>query len=90
MCKSKKRKEPSEDKENSEENQGGYTFNDILIACIDRGLTLEDARHMELGQIVDFCQTWNELHSTDDGSEEVSSVNSSRKANQSDWDNFLG
>nr|DAN62573.1 MAG TPA: hypothetical protein [Caudoviricetes sp.]DAO33740.1 MAG TPA: hypothetical protein [Caudoviricetes sp.]DAV68050.1 MAG TPA: hypothetical protein [Caudoviricetes sp.] len=45
---------------------------------------------MELGQIVDFCQTWNELHSTDDGSEEVSSVNSSRKANQSDWDNFLG
>ena len=88
MRKPKKREEPSEDKESSEEYQGGYTFNDILIACIDRGLTLEDARRMELGQIVDFCQTWNELHSADSGS--AKSGASSRRASQTDWDKFLG
>lgn len=43
---------------------------------------------MELGQIVDFCQTWNELHSAD--SEPTKSGASSRRASQTDWDKFLG
>ena len=36
------------------------SLNDIILAGIERGLAVQDLRHMTLGQVVDFCIDYNE------------------------------
>lgn len=59
----------------------------ITIAAIDRGLDFEGMKEMEIGQIVDYCIQWNEIHDPDDTKKKRKNK---RKANQADWDSFLG
>lgn len=59
----------------------------ITVAAIDRGLDFEGMKEMEIGQIVDYCIQWNEVHDQGDGKKKQTKK---RKANQGDWDSLLG
>lgn len=45
---------------------------------------------MELGHVVDYCIEWNQLNEPEDPSDSKKKKTNKRKANQSDWDAFLG
>ena len=47
-----------------------------------RGLTLKDFDNMTIGQIVDYCKTYNELNKPDEERKET------KKASQKDFDRF--
>lgn len=52
-------------------------------------MTLGEAKGMDLGAILDYCQEWNEAHGikADDGKKKEPKV---RDATQADIDAFLG
>ena len=69
--------------------------NAVLIAGIDRGLTLDGALAMDLGALLDYCIEWNEIH----GIREEQAVDSKknkeekprvRNATQADINKLLG
>lgn len=43
-----------------DENPAGIELDTIILAGIERGLTLSDIKRMTLGQVVDFCMSYNE------------------------------
>ena len=45
---------------------------------------------MTVGEIVDFCITYNEIHGLNEDEEETENKPKIRKATQSDWDAFWG
>ena len=61
---------------------------DLLIAgALSRGLTLQDFEKLTIGQIVEYCITYNQANNqskNDDGDDKIIT----RKATQSDWDRF--
>lgn len=60
-----------------------------MTAAFERGMTSSDFEEMEIGAIVDYIITYNNLHFS---GEEQSNNNSNkpviRKATQEDWDRF--
>ena len=56
-----------------------------MTGAISRGLSLRDFEDISIGQIVDYCKTYNELHKSTDDKEKKTEM---RKANQSDFDRF--
>lgn len=52
-------------------------------------MTIEEAKKMDLGAILDFCNEWNDIHGIkeDDGEKKKPKV---RDATQADIDAFLG
>lgn len=58
----------------------------MTIAGVDRGLSEEALRRMEIGQIVDLVIEWNEIHDTEKNAEKTRG----REATQADWDAFWG
>ena len=58
-----------------------------MISAIDRGLTHSDVKQMDIGQILDYCIIYNEMHDLGDEGEKKAKK---RKATQADWDAFLG
>lgn len=59
-----------------------------MIAAIDRGLTPSDVKKMDLGHVLDFCITYNKIHTIDD--EEEKPKPKKRKASQGDWNSLFG
>ena len=55
-----------------------------MSGAISRGLTLRDFEDLSLGQIVDYCKTYNDTNKEKDEKKE----NKTRKAGQSDFDRF--
>ncbi|MGP1567932.1 MAG: hypothetical protein ACTTHM_04390 [Peptoanaerobacter stomatis] len=54
---------------------------------MSRGLTLQDFEKLTIGQIVEYCITYNQANNqskNDDGDDKMIT----RKATQSDWDRF--
>lgn len=41
-----------------------------MTGAITRGLTLQDFETMTIGQIVDYCITYNKMHRVEEGPEE--------------------
>ncbi|NLY09207.1 MAG: hypothetical protein GXZ11_04815 [Tissierellia bacterium] len=56
-----------------------------MTGAISRGILLKDFEDMTVGQIVDYCKTYNEVNYPKDEKEKK---NSNRDANQSDFDRF--
>lgn len=84
----KKRDEPSDESERTDP----VDIDRIIIAGIDRGLTVDDMKEMELGQLVDFCIEYNKRHDYDQDpqtGEEKEKV-TVRKATQADMDTMWG
>lgn len=57
---SRKLKKLEEAGGSKDENPAGTDLNTIILAGIERGLTLSDIKRMTLGQVVDFCMSYNE------------------------------
>lgn len=53
-----------------------------MAGAIMRGLTLKDFDNMTIGQIVDYCKTYNELNKPDEEQTKT------KKASQKDFDRF--
>ncbi len=63
----------------------------VTIAGVDRGLTVDAIKEMELGHLVDYVMEYNRMHDyKDPGSEPGKEKPKRRKATQADWDNFWG
>ena len=88
----KKLETPSEYDGESEDSGGAVDLHTITLAGIERGLTLQDIKMMRLGQVVDFCISYNERNKV----EEVNQGNNGAKkrgrriATQEDIDAYLG
>lgn len=54
-----------------------------MTGAITRGLTLRDFDSMTIGQIVDYCKTYNDLNKSPEEKEKEP-----RKASQKDFDRF--
>ena len=61
-------------------------MDEVIVAGIDRGLTLDGALQMDLGALLDYCITWNEVH----GLKQTDDKPKVRDATQADIDAFLG
>ena len=63
----------------------------ILMAGMERGLTMSDMRKMQLGQIVDFCIEYNEREKKAQKARERRERGlERRRASQADFDAFFG
>lgn len=51
---------PKEKTSAEKEENNQITLDDIILAGLERGLTMTDIRNMQLGQVVDFCIAYNE------------------------------
>lgn len=54
-----------------------------MTGAITRGLTLRDFDNMTIGQIVDYCKTYNDLNKLPEEKEKET-----RTASQKDFDRF--
>lgn len=63
------------------------TLNTVLLAAMERGLTVSDVRRMTIGQVVDFCQAYNERLERAERQKDKPKV---RAATQADIDAYFG
>lgn len=56
-----------------------------MTGAISRGLNLNDFNKMTIGQIVDYCKTYNNLNKSEDDKE---NNDKTRQAKQIDFDRF--
>lgn len=63
------------------------TLDDVILAAVERGLTMGDIRKMRLGEVVDFCYAYNERQKDE---EKKSEKPKKRKATQNDINAFFG
>jgi len=63
----------------------------LLLAGLERGLTVTDMRRMTVGQLVDFCISYNERQKdAEKRAERDEKRGRRRKANQNDINAFFG
>ena len=62
----------------------------IILAGIERGLSLDDIRGMQVGQVVDFVIAYNERQKRFEKEQEDSEKPKKRRATQSEIDAFFG
>ena len=86
-------KKPSEAEEHprkskESESARGLDINTIILAGIERGLTITDIKKMQIGQVVDFVVDYNERQKQAD--REAEKKDKKRRATQNDINGFLG
>lgn len=66
------------------------TLDDIILAGLERGLTITEMRRMQLGQVVDFCIAYNERQAEAEKRQERAEKRAGRrKATQNDINAFF-
>ena len=66
-------------------------IDEIILAGIERGLTMSDIRRMQLGQLVDFVITYNERQERSEKAQKRAEKRATkRKATQNDINAFFG
>ena len=79
--------------EDSSKDSAGQTItlDDVILAGLERGLTMDAIRRMQLGQVVDFCIAYNERQ---ERAERLAKAREKkgkkRRAGQSDINAFFG
>ena len=77
------------EKENPANN--GIDLENIILAGVERGLTITDIRRMQLGQVVDFCIEYNNRQMRAEKQQKREEKRGGRrKATQSDINSFFG
>lgn len=79
--------------ESHSESSASVDLDTIILAGLERGLTMQDIRRMQLGQVVDFCIAFNERHKQDEIEEKPGKKRprkSRRKGTQADINAFFG
>lgn len=63
----------------------------VTIAGVDRGLSADAIKEMELGHLVDYVTEYNHMHGyKEPGTKPEKEKPKRRMATQADWDAFLG
>ena len=84
----KKLEEAGGDKEGT---PAGINLDTVILAGLERGLTMADIKAMQLGQVVDFCIEYNKRQEEGEkAAEKQERRRTKRKATQSDIDSFFG
>ena len=79
---------PGKEEKNDEEP---LTLETIILAGMERGLTMADIRKMQLGTVVDFVIEYNNRQKkAEERAEHASKVKHYRRASQAEIDAFLG
>ena len=87
----KKRETAREPKKDERANNEPLTLDDIILAALERGLTMSDANTMTLGQVVDFCEAYNERQERAEKlAEQKQEKPRKRKASQADINAWFG
>jgi len=74
-----------------EEKENSVTLDDVILAGLEKGLTMNDIRRMQLGQVVDFCVAYNERQKKAEKLAKAEEKKSrKRKANQNDINAYFG
>ncbi|WP_368887442.1 hypothetical protein, partial [Limosilactobacillus fermentum] len=66
-----------------EASEEAFTVESFLLCCKESGLSIEELKHLTVGGALDFQTDYVELHT-----QNKSEQSTSRKATQSDMDNF--
>ena len=86
----KKLEEAEETRERSEESSA-VTLDTIILAGLERGLTMTDIRRMQLGQVVDFVIAFNERQEQAEKAQKRAERHGNRrKGTQNDINAFFG
>ena len=62
----------------------------VTVAGVDRGLTVDAVRKMEIGHVVDFIYEYNRIHGEGEEDAEKDNKPKRRDATQADIDAFWG
>ena len=52
----------AEERDREDQNDSAVDLDTIILAGIERGLTITDIKKLQLGQVVDYCLAFNERH----------------------------
>ena len=78
-------------KRETEGPEAVITLDDIILAGLERGLTITEMRRMQLGQVVDFCIAYNERQEEAEKKHKIAEKKGTRrKANQGDINALFG
>lgn len=67
------------------------TLDEVILAGLERGLNMTDIKHMQIGQVVDFCIVYNNRQiEAEKAAEQGKARPRKRKANQNDINAFFG
>ena len=73
------------------EGDSAISLNTVLLAGTERGLTLTDIRHMQLGQVVDYIIDYNERQKRSEKQAKLEEKRGhKRKASQNDINAWFG
>jgi hypothetical protein len=79
------------EKTSAEKEENNITLDDIILAGLERGLTMSDIRRMQLGQVVDFCIAYNERQKeAEKQAKKAEKRAQKRRANQNDINAYFG
>ena len=69
----------------------GIDIDTIILAGLERGLTLTDIKKMQIGQVVDFCVAYNERQkAAEKAQKRAEKYGTRRKGTQNDINAFFG
>ena len=81
----------AEENKRKHKDSSAIRLDDIILAGLERGLTMTDIRKMQLGQVVDFCISYNERQkAAEKAHKHAEKYGTKRKASQNDINAFFG
>ena len=87
----KKLEEAEENKRKPKDSSAEITLDDIILAGLERGLTMSDLRRMQVGQVVDFTIAYNDRQkAAEKAQKRAEKQGNKRKASQNDINAFFG
>ena len=87
----KKLEEAEENKRKPKDSSAEITLDDIILAGLERGLTMSDLRRMQVGQVVDFTIAYNNRQKAAEKAQKLAEKRGTkRKASQNDINAFFG
>lgn len=86
----KKLVEAGERQRNSSAVNDKPGLDDIILAGVERGLSMSDARRMQLGEIVDYCIEYNNRQKRAEEAQEESKKPKKRYATQDEIRAYFG
>ena len=86
-----KKLEEAEESEKKSRDDSAIELNTIILAGLERGLTMTDVRRMTIGQVVDFVVDYNKRQKAADRAQERAEKRKiKRKGTQNDINAFFG
>ena len=86
-----KKLEEAEESRRKHQDSSAVKLDDIILAGLERGLTMSDIRRMQVGQLVDFVIAYNERQkAAEKAHKRAEKHGTKRKASQNDINAFFG